>query len=117
MCDPNAQSPCQSARVRGMRHTAFELFPKLFLATALFMLGLFAIALVHEIVPELCIAGHQADGECPFCKLVYTLALAAVVALVFSVRLPLAASERPPESPCLTSLEFLCNPLRAPPVR
>ncbi len=63
-----------------LKNTVFEHRWDLFLAVTVCMLGLFAFATVHEILPGLCTADEE-DGACPFCILVFTLALAVCLAL------------------------------------
>ena len=59
----------------------------LFRATVLGLLAFFALAAVHELIPELCPILEGTDDECPFCTLLFMLRLpvAIVVCLLCQV--------------------------------
>lgn len=97
---------------RSLEHTVFQGARTLFYAATLALLALFALALLHELIPGLCL---DDGGSCPFCKLVHTLTLTAPTLVFFACaalarRLLSGAAAPPRETPRYP--RFL---LRAPP--
>ncbi|MBW7864237.1 MAG: hypothetical protein GX580_11315 [Candidatus Hydrogenedens sp.] len=100
-------------QVRPVGHTVFQGARTLFYATVFALLVLFAVALVHELIPGLCLDND--GGNCPFCKLVHSLTLTVQVLLFFACgalarRRLCGAATSPMETPRFP--RFL---LRAPP--
>ncbi len=92
--------------------SSFKRCAALFLIVVLLLLALYALALVHEIIPGLCIEDGQ--EECPFCKLAHgiVLVLPALLGLTFTVA-ACSHIERPVLHPIAV---HACYRLRAPPI-
>lgn len=99
---------------RRLKSTIFEQHSAVFFAVTLFLLGLFAFAAVHEMVPGLC-DGDDEEGDCPFCTLIYTLAL--LVCLGFFLPLCARCRRHPSQISCEPHLAHIryAGWLRAPP--
>ena len=63
-----------------LSETIFEQHRLVFFGVTLCLLGLFALAAVHEMLPGFCTADEEGE-DCPFCTLVFTLVLAVCLAL------------------------------------
>lgn len=63
--------------LRGRRKVG--LVPLLFYLTLVSLLVFFALAVVHELIPGLCAADEQPGQDCPFCRLVKTLTIVALL--------------------------------------
>ena len=86
-----------------------------FKITAIFLVCFFITAAFHEAVPGLCLSRNpNGDNACPFCKLIYSLVILAVVICLATIHVLLRSPEQlAARIPCAT--RRTCWLLRGPP--
>ncbi len=83
---------------------------------ALFLVALFLVAAVHEMLPGLCLPRNM-DGSnaCPFCQLIYTILIVIACILMTKVEASFRAFRLPPVFLPITSPRRSTWSRRGPP--